>query len=193
MQLQPLTVAVLILLVQPAQGTPAASFCPTRNTAIFVDFVNTTPKTATVGTTVTVKFHVTYPEGTPASIKNASFFWDGPAGQEEYEGIQVTLNGTAGFYQYTQDVTRDLIHAVGRGQVTISVAACPLHDVYGNDGPAQPANSETTKTPNDNSTITICQPAGNTRPPHRDARLIPGIYASNGRRARKNTQLVLRL
>lgn len=169
MQLQPLTLAVLILLTRPAPAAAATRFCPTYNTALVVDLVNATPKTATVETTVTVKFHVTYPEGTPASIKNASFLLDGPAGQEEYEGIQVTLNGTAGFYQYTQDVTRGLIHAVGRGQVTISVAACSLHDVYGNDGPAQPANSETTQTPNDNSTITICPPAGNTRPPQGEA------------------------
>jgi hypothetical protein len=132
----------------------ATSPCPTYNTALVVDFVDATPKTATEGVMITTKFHVTYPEGTPAQISNASFFWTGAAGQKEYENIQVASNGTAGFYVYRQDITPDLIHAVGR-QAAISVVACSLRDVYGNDGPNQPTNSETTPNPNDNSNITL--------------------------------------
>ncbi len=146
--------AALILLALPAPAATATAFCPTHRTAIVVDFVDATPKTATVGTTVTIKFHLTYPEGTPASIKNASFLWTGAAEQKEYENTQVTSNGTAGFYVYRQDITPDLIHTVGR-QATISVVACSLHDTYGNDGPNQNTNSETTPTTNDNSHVTL--------------------------------------
>ena len=154
---QPLTLAVLILITLPTQAGTATSFCPTYETAIVVDFVNANPKTAIEGMTITVTFHATYPEGTPASIKTAAFTWAGTRGQIEYENIQVVSNGTVGSYTYTQDATSDLIRAVGRGQVTISIVACSLHDPYANDGPAQPANSETTQTPNDNSTITISE------------------------------------
>jgi hypothetical protein len=153
-QLQPLTLTVLILLTLPAPAATTTNFCPTYNTAIVVDYVDATPKTATEGMMITTKFHVTYPEGTPAEISNASFLWTGAAGQKEYENIQVSSNGTAGFYVYRQDITPDLIHAVGR-QATISVVACSLHDVYGNDGPNQPTNSETTPNPNDNSHVTL--------------------------------------
>ena len=155
MLVQSLTLAVLILLTLPAQATAADNFCPTYNTAIVVDFVNATPKTATVGTTATTKIHVTYPEGTPAQITNASFLWTGPAGQKEYESIQVASNGTAGVYVYRQQITPDLIHVVGLGHVTVSVVACSLRDAYGNDGPNQNTNSETTPTPNDNSHVTL--------------------------------------
>lgn len=153
-QLQPLTVAVLILLTQPAQVGTATNFCPTYNTVIVVDFVNTTPRTAAEGTMITTTFHAIYPEATPAQISNASFLWTGAAGQKEYENIQVASNGTAGFYVYRQDITPDLIHAVGR-QATLSVVPCSLRDVYGNDGPNQNTNSETTPNPNDNSNITL--------------------------------------
>jgi hypothetical protein len=158
--LQPLTLAVLILLTQPAPAAAATRFCPTYQTALVVDFVNATPKTATVGTTVTVKFHVTYPEGTPAQITNASFMWIGLMGEREYDNIKVVSNGTVGFYQYRQDVTPDLIHAVGLGHVTVSVVACSLHDLYGNDGPQQSVDSQVTLTK-----ITCHKPrqASNTR------------------------------
>lgn len=159
-QLQPLTVAALILLTLPAPAATATNFCPTYNTVIVVDFMNTTPKTATVGTTVTTKFHVTYPEGTPAQITNASFMWIGLMGEREYDNIKVVSNGTVGFYQYRQDATPDLIHAIGTGQVTVSIIACSLHDLYGNDGPPQSVDSQVTLTK-----ITCHEPrqASNTR------------------------------
>ena len=154
MFLQPLTLAALILLTLPARAATTTNFCPTYNTAIAVDYVNTTPRIAAEGTTTTTTFRTTYPEGTPAQITNASFTWIGSTGEREYDNIKVVSNGTAGYYQYRQDVTPDLIHAVGR-RATISVVACSLRDVYRNDGPNQNTSSKTTPPPNDNSTITL--------------------------------------
>jgi hypothetical protein len=169
--LQPLTLAVLILLTQPAPAAAATRFCPTYQTALVVDFVDANPKTATQGTIISTTFHVTYPEGTPASIKNASFLWVGSTGQKECDNISVISNGTRGFYTYTQDVTPDLVHAVGRGQVTISVVACSLHDFYRNDGPNELTNSETTPLPNDDSHVTLTLTKTREPNPHHNTNL----------------------
>jgi hypothetical protein len=148
-QLQPLTLTALILLTLPAGGLPlATTICPTHRTVIAVDSVDATPKIATPGATITLTFRATYPEGTPAQVSRASFIWSGTAAQEEFDNAGVAPNGSAGFYQYRQQVTTDLIHTVGRGHTTVSIIACSLHDPLGNDGPNQNTGTQVTLTQN---------------------------------------------
>jgi hypothetical protein len=153
------SLAVLILLTLPvptyAPDVPlpqwykagtATSPCPTYLTVLVVDSLDATPKTATPGMTVTITFRATYPEGTPAQITNASFLWEGTRGQEEFDNVGVAPNGSAGFYQYRQHVTPDLVHAVGLGHAAVSIIACSLRDPLGNDGPNQNTSTQVTLT-----------------------------------------------
>lgn len=134
--------------------------CPTYQTNLTVDFVNSIPHLALAGDPVVTTFHVIYPDGTPVTLEpqTASFNWTGPSGSKEFDNVPVVSNGTAGFYNYTQPFTQDIIQATGSGTITIAVVVCSCQDGLGNRGPTGSISSIQTLIPTDNSQIAPTTP-----------------------------------
>ena len=132
---------------------PSAATCPTYQTNLIVDLVDSTPKTVTVGATVVTRVHVTYPDGTPAVLapETLSFLWRGSAGDKTVKNAPVVPTGDPGFYTYTQTVAEDF----PTGLVTIYVMFCCASDAGGNFGPTDDVSSDTTITPSDLSKVEI--------------------------------------
>jgi hypothetical protein len=154
--------------VEAGQAARQAAGCATYLTNLTVDYVNSVPHSVNVGDTIVTTFHVVYPDGTPASLspETASFSWTGPSGQKVYPNVQVVPNGTAGFYNYTQSFTQDLVQATGAGSIKIAVTFCSCQDALGNRGPTGDISSVETLIPTDNSVVgpkpqTISQVATN--------------------------------
>lgn len=148
-------------LVSAAPGVQQVNpGCPTYQTNLTVDFVNSIPQVALVGDTIVTTFHVIYPDGTPVTLqpRTASFNWTGPSGSKEFYNVPVIFNGTAGFYNYTQPFTQDIIQATGSGTITIAVAACSCQDALANRGPTGSISSIQTLIPTDNSQIAPTTP-----------------------------------
>lgn len=129
--------------------------CPTYQTNLAVDFVNSIPHLALVGDTVVTTFHVVYPDGTPVTLspETASFNWTGPSGSKEFDNVPVVFNGTAGFYNYTQPFTQDIVQATGAGTITIAAVVCSCQDALGNRGPTGLISSIQTLITSDDSQI----------------------------------------
>jgi len=145
--------------VQQTTTTTAPHGCPTYETNLLVDWVNSTPHSVVVGNLVITTFHVVYPDGTPVllSPRTASFNWTGPSGWKYFSNVQVIFNGTPGFYYYYQNFTQDIIQATGLGTITIFVAYCSCSDALGNRGPT-----------GDTSSIQTNEP-----PPYDDSQVVP--------------------
>jgi hypothetical protein len=144
--------------------TTTPTGCSTYQSNLLVDYVNSTPHTAVVGDTIVTIFHVVYPDGTPVTLspQTASFNWTGPSGSKEFSSIPVINNGTAGFYNYTQAFTQDIIQATGPGTITIAVVFCSCQDSQGNRGPTGNISSIQTMIPYDLSQITPPTPTTTT-------------------------------
>ena len=149
------SVPLAVLGISSIQQTTTG--CPTYQTNLVVDFVDSTPIDAVVGITIVTRVHVVYPDGTPVALlpETISFLWTGGAGQEEFDNVQVIFTGNPGWYNYTETVTADLLQATGQGKVTISVVTCSASDGLGNRGPTGLISSDTTFTPGDNSILNI--------------------------------------
>ena len=148
--------------------------CPTYNEAnLIVDYINSVPHLAFVGDTVVTTFHVTYADGTPVTLepRTAGFNWTGPSGSKEFDDVPVVSNGTAGFYNYTQPFTQDIIQATGSGTITIAIVFCSCQDVLGNRGPTAAISSIQTLIPTDNSQLTPVIPA----PPLATTNYVPSM------------------
>jgi hypothetical protein len=140
-----------ILQTQPA--------CPTYQTNILVDLVDSTPINVTTGGTVVTRIHVVYPDGTPVTLEPelVSFLWTGSQGQKEFDNVAVNYTGNPGFYTYAQQVTQDLVQTTGTGIVVVAVVHCSCSDGAGNRGPPGNTDSNLTITPSDNSNVMIGQ------------------------------------
>ena len=159
--------SALIIHANPTiQQTQTQGPCPTYHTNLEVDLVNSVPINSAIGQTVITTFHVIYPDGTPATLnpERASFLWGGPSGQTEFDNVLVVFTGNAGFYNYTQQITDDLVKATGQGTVIVSVVACSCQDIQGNRGPTSLTSSNTTLTPSDNSNEVIGPQTPTTQP-----------------------------
>jgi len=135
--------------------------CPTYNEGnLIVDYINSVPHSAVVGDTIITTFHVIYADGTPVTLepRTAGFNWTGPSGSKEFDEVPVVPNGTAGFYNYTQQFTQDIIQATGSGTITIAIVFCSCQDGLGNRGPTTNISSIQTPTPVDNSQISPTTP-----------------------------------
>jgi hypothetical protein len=181
-------VVMLMLAVFPSANLVAAKpsiqqvegGCPTYQTNLAVDYINSLPHVVLVGDTlpqlalvgdtlphlalggetVVTTFHVVYPDGTPVTLspETASFNWTGPSGSKEFDNVPVVFNGTAGFYIYSQPFTQDIIQATGVGTITIAVVVCSCQDGLGNRGPTGLISSIQTLIPIDNSQIAPTTP-----------------------------------
>ncbi len=153
----------LVMLVVLVLGTSAslavasvsspAATCPTYLTNLVVDVVDSTPQTATVGTVVVTKVHVTYGDGSPATLspETLSFLWHGTEGDKTIKDVHVVPLSDPGYYTYTQTVGEDF----PTGLVVISVMFCSGSDTSGNYGPVDDVNSDTTISPTDVSKVQI--------------------------------------
>ena len=161
------------------QQTQTQGPCPTYHTILEVDLVNSVPIQSSVGQTVITTFHVIYPDGTPATLnpETTSFLWSGPSGQTEFDNVPVVFTGNVGFYNYTQQLTEDLVKATGQGTVVVSVIACSCQDIQGNRGPTSLTSSNTTLTPSDNSNEVIGPTTPTTQPILGSNLLVPLIVA----------------
>jgi LPXTG-motif cell wall-anchored protein len=131
--------------------------CPTYQTNLLVDVVDSVPINVTTGGTVVTRIHVIYPDGTPVTLEPelVSFVWTGSQGQIEFDNVAVTYTGNPGFYTYTQQITEALVQATGEGVVVVAVANCSCSDGANNRGPPGLINSDLTLTPSDNSNVQI--------------------------------------
>ncbi len=129
------------------------SACPTYHTNLLVIFVDSTPRTVTVGSTVVTTFHVVYPDLTPVvlSPEVAAFSWSNSSGVEVTKTSPVVSTGQPGFYTYTNTVTPEY----PTGLVTIAVVICSCQDGAGNFGPVDSISSALTADQSDNSVISI--------------------------------------
>jgi len=129
------------------------TMCPTYLTNLVVDYVDSTPHSATVGTTVVTTVHVVYPDGTPVTLspETLSFRWSSEAGEKIFENVPVVPTGDPGYYTYTQTVTEDF----PTGTVTVYVLYCSASDGLGNYGPTDDVSSDETLTVEDNSKVDI--------------------------------------
>jgi hypothetical protein len=141
---------------------PAAIPCPTYQTNLLVDLIDSTPTTVDVGTRVVTRVHVVYPDGTPATLlpEMMSFRWSNDGQEKVFINVPVTPTGDPGFYTYTQIVRDDF----PTGKVTISALTCSCSDSSGNYGPTDDISSDVTLTPSDNSHVDI-GPAPPPKPP----------------------------
>jgi hypothetical protein len=139
------------------ETTTTRTKCPTYLTNLVVDFVDSTPHSVEIGTTVVTTFHVVYPDGTPVTLspETASFSWTSSSGQKVIENVVVVpVAGKPGWYTYTQTVDSSF----PTGTVTISVLYCCLSDALGNYGPTDDTSSDTTLTVEDNSKVNVGPP-----------------------------------
>ncbi len=145
-----LFVSLCLPLVTGQQG------CPTYQTVILIDLVNSVPQEVVVGGVVVTKVHVVYPDGTPVTLspETISFLWKGNQGQIIIENAPVVPTGDPGFYIYSQSVTADF----PTGTVTIYAVVCSCSDLMGNYGPTSDTSSDITITPSDISIVTIGPP-----------------------------------
>jgi len=133
--------------------TTTRTMCPTYLTNLVVDYVDSTPHTATVGTTIVTTVHVIYPDGTPVTLspETLSFRWSSDAGEKIFENVPVVPTGDPGYYTYTETVTEDF----PTGTVTAYVLYCCASDGLGNYGPTDDVSSDETLTVEDNSKVDI--------------------------------------
>lgn len=136
-----------------AAASPKSS-CPTTGKHVFVVMMDSTPKSAAVGTTIVTTVAVSSDSITwtafALSPETISFRWVNAAGEKVIENAPVVPEGT-GLYTYTQTVGDDF----PTGSVTIYVVACSCSDGQGNYGPPSDVNSESTIHEKDGSTIEI--------------------------------------
>ena len=127
--------------------------CPTYQTNLIVNVVDSTPHTAPVGTVVVTTVHIIYPDGTPVvlSPQTISFVWSGFSGQKVVENAAVIPTGDPGFYRYTETVTE----YYPTGTVTIAVLYCSCSDALANRDPTDYVSSDTTITSDDDSKVNI--------------------------------------
>ncbi len=139
------------------------SACPTYQTNLLVIFVDSTPRTVSVGSMVVTTFHVVYPDLTPVflSPESAEFIWTNSSGFEITKASAVTPTGQPGYYNYTATVTLDY----PTGLVTIAVAVCSCQDGVGNFGPVDSIGSASTADQSDNSVISIGPVTPQVQPP----------------------------
>jgi hypothetical protein len=132
---------------------PNAAVCPTYQTNLIVDLVDSTPTTVSVGATVVTRVHVAYSDGTPAILypETLSFLWHGSAGDKTVRNVPVVPTGDPGFYTYTQTIAEDF----PTGLVTVFVLFCCASDNGGNFGPTDDVSSDITITLADNSKVEI--------------------------------------
>lgn len=157
-----MALALLLLAAVVTSYGPslAVAQCGTYQTNLIVDLVNSNPQTVEVGGTVVTTVHVTYPDGTPATLspETMSFIWHG-SGQKIVENVGVVPTGEPGFYTYTQTITADF----PTGTVTIAVVMCSCSDANGNFGPTDDVSSVETLDASDNSVVQVGP--GPTPPP----------------------------
>ena len=144
---------MVMLLVSGFQVLFVTGRCPTYQTNLIVEMVDSYPHVATVGTTVRTTVHVTYPDGTPAflSPETVSFVWSSSKGEKVVENAAVVPTGEPGFYICPEMVTESL----PTGTVTIRVLYCSCTDALGNRGPTDNISSDTTATMADDSHVDI--------------------------------------
>ena len=141
--------------------------CPTYLTNLEVDFVDSNPRTAEVGTIIVTIVHVIYPDGTPVtalSPETISFLWSSATGQWPDDDAPVTRTDRPGYWNYTQTITDEMLTALGTGLITITVVLCSISDIFGNRGPTGPVNSDTTFTPSDLSKVGLEIPPSGPQP-----------------------------
>ena len=143
--------------VLAAPSVQQTSECPTYQVNLAVDLVDATPSSVSPGSTVTIRVHIIYPDGTPVTLspETLSFLFVGTAGQNQFSNVPVQFTGTAGFYTYSQQLSDDIVQQLGQGQVNVSVLTCSASDGGGNRGPPGDVSSDYTLTPSDNSTFSI--------------------------------------
>jgi len=147
---------VMLLLFGSAMPLAAAASakpsCPTAGKIVSIHYVDSNPKSAAVGTTVTTLIAVRYPDESPVTLspQTISFRWVGAAGEKIVENAPVV--GLAhGDYRYEQKVGDDF----PTGTVTIFVVACSCSDGQGNYGPITDVSSDSSERLEDNSRIEI--------------------------------------
>lgn len=162
MSKRPLCFVLIVLFVSFGLPLATAQACPTYQTNLVIDLVNSIPQHVAVGGTVVTKVHVVYPDGTPATLspETISFLWSGSSGQITIENAPVVPTGDPGFYTYTQTVGADF----PTGTVTILAVVCSCSDALGNYGPTSDTSSDNTITPADISILAIGPPTP-TGPP----------------------------
>ena len=151
--LKPAGAMLVLLFFLGFNVSSAPAQCPTYQTNLVVDLVNSIPIHVVLGGTVVTRIHVVYPDGTPATLspETVSFVWAGSAGTKRFDNAPVVPTGDPGFYTYTQTITDDF----PTGTVTLSVALCSCSDASGNYGPTSDTNSDVTITPADLSILQI--------------------------------------
>jgi hypothetical protein len=151
--------------------------CPTYQTNLLVDVVDSVPISVTTGGTVVTRIHVIYPDGTPATLEPelVSFLWTGSQGLKQFDNVQVTYTGSPGFYTYSQEITQDLVQATGGGLVVVSAVRCSCSDGGGNRGPTGNTDSNITITPSDNSNVQMGQVTTTVQGPTITSYLVPMI------------------
>ncbi len=150
------TLIGLLILSALAVEVPISTVigCPLYHTVIAVDYVNSVPNAASVGTTVVTTFQVVYPDGTPVTLDplTASFVWVNGSDVKLTRTVTVVYNGTPGFYIYTDTVT----NAFPTGLTDIAVGSCTCSDTAHNFGPTASVDSKATGNAiNGNSTVFI--------------------------------------
>jgi len=152
----PVTFVVLLLfgLTLPlAAATSPNPSCPSAGEIILVATIDSRPKTAPVGTTVTTVIAVeTGAAHTPVTLspQTMSFRWASSAGEKIVENAPVSPAAT-GTYTYNQTIGDDF----PTGTVTISVIACSCSDGKGNYGPVTDINSTSSDRLTDDSVVQI--------------------------------------
>jgi len=133
-------------------GSSAKPSCPTAGKTVGIHYVDSDPKSAAVGTTVTTLIAVRYPDESPVTLspQTISFRWVGAAGEKIVENAPV-VGQAPGDYRYEQKVGDDF----PTGTVTIFVVACSCSDGQGNYGPITDVSSDSSERLEDNSTIEI--------------------------------------
>jgi hypothetical protein len=147
------SIVLLTVLVSGFNFFLVKSECPTYQTNLIIDLVNSTPSEAAVGTTVVTTVHVIYPDRTPVflSPETISFSWSGHTGQKIIENAAVVPTGEPGYYTYTEKITEYF----PTGVVVISSLYCTCSDAPGNRGPTTDTSSDNTITVIDYSKVNI--------------------------------------
>lgn len=137
-----------------AAAIPKSS-CPTTGKTVFVVMVDSNPKSAAVGTTVTTNVAISYDaislKPFALSPETISFRWVGTAGEKIVKNAPVVPTGSSGVYTYTQTVGDDF----PTGTVTMYVLACSCSDGQGNYGPPGDMNADSSIYEKDGSMIEI--------------------------------------
>jgi hypothetical protein len=152
----PVAFIVLLLFSSTLPLAAAASAkpsCPTNGKVVRVVYLESTPKSAAVGTTVATNVGVVYVGETAVALspQTISFRWVSAAGEKLVENAPVAPIAGGKGYMYEQKVGNDF----PTGKVTISVVACSCSDGQGNSGPTADTSSDSTEEDGDNSVVEI--------------------------------------